>query len=193
MIRYIALAALFIFQSAPTAPLPDNEFVRVTRDAAPCAAGAASCGDRIVIALGSVTLNGQAIRRGDVKVFSAGQRYAPPSGGEYLEVSVKPAHPRSALPPKREPRSPNLKVLYENNDFIVFHESMRPGELGPEHSHFQRLTVTLNSTKVQQWTDGKVAVRDLVADKVGFGPAITHTSKDVGSVPISNLSIEFKP
>jgi hypothetical protein len=193
MVLYIAVAALFLFQSAPAAPLPDNQFVRVTRDAAPCANGAASCGDRIVIALGSITLNGQPMKRGDVKVFTAGQRYAPPSGGEYLEVSVKPTHPRSALPPKQEPRSPNLEVLYENNDFIVFHESMQPGELGPEHSHYQRLTVTLNSTKVQQWTDGKVAVRDLVADSVGFGPAITHTSKDVGSAPISNLSIEFKP
>jgi len=189
----LALATLFFFQSPPTASLPDNDFVRVTRGAAPCASGEASCGDRIVIALGSVTLNGKAMQRGEVKVFTAGERYAPPVGSEFLEVSVKPAHPRSALPPTQQPRSPNLNVLYENDDFVVFHESMQPGELGPEHSHYQRLTVTLNTTKVQQWTDGKVAVRDLVADSVGFGPAVTHTSKNIGSVPISNLSIEFKP
>jgi hypothetical protein len=210
--RVIALATLLLFQAAAPAALPDNEFVRVTRDAAPCAGGEATSnttlagvcgGDRIFIALSAIELNGAStnatltgsttMRRGDVKVFPKGERYTPPASGEYLEVSVKPNHPRSVQPPKVAPRSPNLHVLYENNDFIVFHESMQPGELGPEHSHYQRLTVTLATTKVEQWTDGKEAVRDLTADTVGFGPAVTHTSKALGPGKLSNLSIEFKP
>lgn len=211
---HLALATLLLFQAAAPAALPDNDFVRVTRDAAPCADGNASTkatlagsnsatlagsteaacgGDRILIALSAIELNGGKMERGDVKVFAKGERYTPPAGGEYLEVAVKPNHPRSVLPPKQDPRSPNLHVLYENNDFIVFHESMQPGELGPEHSHFQRLTVTLATTKVEQWTDGKEAVRDLTADTVGFGPALTHTSKALGPGVLSNLSIEFKP
>jgi hypothetical protein len=208
----ILSATLLLFQTAAPGALPDNEFVRVTRDAAPCAGGGASTtnatlagsttsttltgscsGDRIFIALSAVSVNGESMQRGDVKVFSKGERYAPPASGEYLEVSVKPNHPRSVLPPRQNPRSPNLHVLYENSDFVVFHESMQPGELGPEHSHFQRLTVTLTSTKVEQWTDGKEAVRDLMADTVGFGPAVTHTSKALGPEVLSNLSIEFKP
>lgn len=197
-LRAIALATLLLFQAAGPVALPDNEFVRVTRDAAPCASGEASrdtgCGgDRIFVALSAISLNGARMQRGDVKVFPKGERYAPPASGEYLEVSVKPNHPRSVQPPKLAPRSPNLHVLYEHNDFIVFHESMQPGELGPEHSHFQRLTVTLATTKVEQWTDGKEAVRDLTADTVGFGPAVTHTSKALGPGVLSNLSIEFKP
>jgi len=200
-LRAIALATLLLFQVAAPAALPDNEFVRVTRDAAPCAGGAASSGptdaacggDRILIALSAISVSGGTLQRGDVKIFPKGERYAPPASGEYLEVAVKPNHPRSVLPPKPAPRSPNLHVLYENNDFIVFHESMQPGELGPEHSHYQRLTVTLATTKVEQWTDGKEVVRDLTADTVGFGPALTHTSKALGPGVLSNLSIEFKP
>lgn len=192
-LQAILSATLLLFQTAAPAALPDNEFVRVTRDAAPCASGDAGCGDRIFVALSSINLNGQEMQRGDVKVFAKGERYTPPASGEYLEVSVKPNHPRSVQPPRQNPRSPNLHVLYENNDFIVFHESMQPGELGPEHSHFQRLTVTLATTKVEQWTDGKEAVRDLTADTIGFGPAVTHTSKALGPGVLSNLSIEFKP
>ena len=204
---YLGLAAVLLFQTVAPAALPDNEFVRVTRDTAPCASGGATSGkatltgstdaacggDRIFIALSSLNLNGQEMQRGDVKVFAKGQRYTPPANGEYLEVAVKPNHPRSGQPPKPAPRSPNLHLLFENNDFMVFHESMQPGELGPEHSHYQRLTVTLATTKVEQWTDGKEVVRDLTADTVGFGPALTHTSKALGPGVLSNLSIEFKP
>lgn len=190
---HLAAVLLLLFQAAQPAALPDNEFVRVTRDAAPCATSESACGERMFIALSAVRLNRQAMQRGDVRVFAKGERYMPPSSGEDLEVSVKPNHPRSILPPKQLPRSPNLHVLYEDNDFVVFHESMQPGELGPEHSHFQRLTVTLTTTKVQQWTDGKEVIRDLLADTVGFGPALTHTSKALGPGELSNLSIEFKP
>src|SRR5579872_6271712 len=98
---YLELAALLLFQTAAPAALPDNEFVRVTRDAAPCANGEASTGnatlagstdavcggDRIFIALSSITVAGKTLQRGDVKVFAKGERYTPPANGEYLEVA----------------------------------------------------------------------------------------------------------
>ncbi len=48
------LAALLLLQAMPAAPLVENEFVRVFKNSAPCAAAAPSCGQRVVVALGSV-------------------------------------------------------------------------------------------------------------------------------------------
>jgi hypothetical protein len=70
---------------------------------------------------------------------------------------------------------------------------MEAGECSPPHSHNVRLAIFLNKTHVQQWTDGKSEIRDLVPDVVMFRPAVIHASKDVGTVPISNILIEFKP
>jgi hypothetical protein len=189
----ILLAVLVFFQTVPAGPLLENDFVRVFRNSAPCATGAAFCGDRIVLALGPVELSGQKMERGDVKVFKTGERYSPPNGGEYLEVVIKPGHPKVTAPGADTPAAPGNKVLYEATDFIIFEENMQPGELSSSHSHNQRLAVFLNRTQVQQWTDGKSETRELVPDLVTFRPAVVHTSKDVGSAPIRNILIEFKP
>jgi hypothetical protein len=187
------LAALFFFQTVPASPLLENDFVRVFRNSAPCATGAASCGDRIVLALGAVELSGQKMERGDVKVFKSGERYSPPNRGEYLEVVIKPGHPKVMAPGSDTPPAPDNKVLYDGKDFTIFEEKMQPGELSSRHSHNQRLAIFLNRTQVQQSTDGKSETRELVPDLVTFRPAVVHTSKDVGVVPIRNILIEFKP
>jgi hypothetical protein len=188
-------AALLLFQSVPTpaSPLLENDFVRVFRNSAPCAGAAASCGDRIVLALGPVELSDQKMQRGDVKVFRTGERYSAPKGGEYLEVVIKPGHPKVIAPGAGTPPAPGNKVLYEGKDFTIFEEKMQPGELSSPHSHNQRLAIFLNKTQVQQWTDGKSETRELIPDLVTFRPAVVHTSKDVGTVPIRNILIEFKP
>jgi len=187
------LVALLFFQTVPASPLLENDFVRVFRNSAPCAAGAASCGDRVVLALGAVELSGQKMQRGDVKVFKTGERYSPPKDGEYLEVVIKPGHPKVMAPAPSTPPAPGNKVLYDGKDFTIFEEKMQPGELSSTHSHNQRLAIFLNRTQVQQWTDGKDETRELVPDLVTFRPAVVHTSKDVGAVPIRNILIEFKP
>ena|ERR1700675_740606 len=189
----MVLAALLFFQTLQATPLLENDFVRVFQNSAPCATGAASCGDRIVLALGSIELGGQKLERGDVKVFKTGERYSPPNSGKYLEVVIKPGHPKVMPLPAGAPPAPGNKVLYDAKDFTIFEEKMQPGEISSPHSHNQRLAIFLNRTQVQQWTDGKSETRELVPDLVTFRPAVVHTSKDVGNVPIRNILIEFKP
>jgi quercetin dioxygenase-like cupin family protein len=187
------LAALLFFQTLSTSPLLENDFVRVFRNSAPCAAGAASCGDRVVVALGSMEVSSQKMERGDVKVFKTGEKYSPPKSGEYVEVVIKPGHPKVMAPSAGTPPSPGNKVLYDGKEFTIFEEKMQPGEISSSHSHNQRVAIFLNRTQVQQWTDGKSETRELVPDLVIFRPAVVHISKDVGTAPIRNLLIEFKP
>src|SRR6267378_3513609 len=128
----IILSALLFFQSLSTNPLLENDFVRVFRNSAPCAAGAASCGDRVVVALGSIEVSGQKMERGDVKIFKTGEKYAPPKSGEYLEVVIKPGHPKVMAPSARTPPPPGNKVLYDGKEFTIFEEKKpKPGELFP--------------------------------------------------------------
>jgi len=189
----LTLAALLLLQAIPASTLLENDFVRVFKNSAPCAAAAASCGDRVVVALGPVEVNGQKLQRGDVKVFKTGERYSPPKSGDFLEVAIKRAHPKVMPPAPGTPPPPGNKVLYNGKDFTVFAEKMQPGEYAAPHSHNQRLAIFLNDTMVQQWTDGKEETRELMPDFVTWRPAVVHASKDVGKLPISNLLIEFKP
>jgi hypothetical protein len=189
----LTLLALFLLQAIQTSPFIENDFVRVFKNSAPCAAAVTSCGDRVVVALGSIEVNGQKMERGEIKVFKTGERYAPPKSGDFLEVAIKQAHPKVMLPAPGTPPPPGNKVLYDGKDFTVFAEKMQPGEYAAPHSHNQRLAIFLNDTMVQQWTDGKEETRELVPDTVIWRPAVVHASKDVGKLPISNLLIEFKP
>jgi quercetin dioxygenase-like cupin family protein len=189
----VMLVALLFFQAIPTSPLLENDFVRVFKNSAPCATAAAPCGDRVVVALGSVDVNSQKMERGDVQVFKSGERYSPPKGGDYLEVAIKPAHPKAMPPGAGTPPPPGNKVLYDGKDFTVFEEKMQPGEYAAPHSHNLRLAIFLNDTQVQQWTDGKSETRELAPDVVTWRPAVVHASKDVGTFPIRNILIEFKP
>ena len=189
----LLLMALFFAQMQLASPLLENDFVQVFRNTAPCAAAAPSCGDRVFLALGSVELNGQKMERGDVRVFKAGERYIAPKSGEYLEVAIKPAHPKVTPPAAGTPPPPGNKVLYDAKDFTVFEERMQPEEKSVAHSHNQRVAIFLNRTLVQQWTGANEETRELVPDTVSFRPAVVHISKDVGKIPIRNILIEFKP
>jgi hypothetical protein len=189
----LILAAFFFLQAVSARPLLDNDFVRVFRNSAPCAAAAPSCGVRVVVALGSVEVNGQKVERGDIKAFASGERYSPPKSGDYLEVSIKPGHPKVMPLSAGAPPPPGNKVLYDGKDFTVFAEQMQPGEYSAPHSHNLRLAVFLNDTNVQQRTGGKTETRELVPDTVIWRPAVVHDSKDVGAIPIRNILIEFRP
>jgi hypothetical protein len=189
----VMLSALLLLQAVQTSPLLENDFVRVFKNSAPCATAAASCGERVVVALGSVEVNGQMMERGDIKVFKTGERYSSPKSGDFLEVAIKPTHPRVMPASAGTPPPPGNKVLYDGKDFTVFAEKMQPGEYSAPHSHNLRLAIFLNDTMVQQWTDGKDETRELIPDVVTWRPAVVHASKDVGTVPIRNILIEFKP
>jgi hypothetical protein len=189
----VILVMMVFLQAVQTNPLVENDFVRVFKNIAPCAIAGASCGERVVVALGSVELNGQKMERGDIKVFKMGERYSPPKSGNFLEVAIKPTHPKVIPPIAGTPPPPGNKILYDGKDFTVFAEKMQPGEYSAPHSHNLRLAIFLNDTHVQQWTDGKEETRELIPDVVTWRPAVVHASKDVGTLPIQNILIEFKP
>src|SRR6266849_6436972 len=106
---HILLVALLFAQTLHASPLLENDFVQVSRNSAPCAAAARSCGDRVFVALSSVELAGQKMERGDIKVFQSGERYSAPLSGDFLEVAIKTAHPKVAAPSAVTPAPPDNK------------------------------------------------------------------------------------
>src|ERR1700739_977409 len=90
-------------QTMRAGALLENEYVSVYKNSA---ATAASCGDRVVVALGSVEENGHRMERGDVQVFKVGEHEALPAGGDYLEVIIGPGHPRGIFPSAGAPPPP---------------------------------------------------------------------------------------
>jgi hypothetical protein len=187
------LVALLFLQTIPANPLLENDFVRVFKNSAPCAPAAPACGERVLVALGTIEVNGEKIERGDIKAFKAGERYAAPKTGDFLEVSIKPAHPKVMPAGPGTPPPPGNKILFDGKDFTVFSENMQVDEYSAPHSHNLRIAIFLNDTQVQQWTDGKEETRELIPDTVIWRPAVVHASKDVGKRPIHNILIEFKP
>jgi len=181
-----------LLQAAPT--VLDNDYVRVSRNSAPCAVGGtAGCGDRVVVAMGDVQIGAKKMSRGDIAVFKAKDSYKPPTGGDYLEVTFKPFHPPVKSPTELIPPDKN-SLLYNGQRFFVFQENLAPGETRARHSHSQRVVVVLNRTRLQQWPDGGAMVfRDQVPDNVHFNEPVIHVVKTVGDKPLRNIVIEFKP
>ena len=176
----------------------ENEYVRVTRNAAPCAAASPSvCGERVLVALGPIRFEqyGQPRRldRGQIAVFRWNESYTGPMTGSFVEVSIKQDRPRVQAPPVLIPPEKN-ELLYDGDAFVVFEERLPPGETRARHSHSQRVVVVLNDTKLQQWPDGQPAVfRTEVADEVKFNQPVTHVVKTIGDQPLRNIVIELKP
>ena len=176
----------------------DNEYVRATRDVAPCAAaGTPDCGYRVIVALDDIVLAGgmfrRAMTRGDVAVFKPGESYEPPARGAFIEVAIKPNHPPVKSPPEMIPAEKNA-LRYDGEEFFVFEERLAPGETRPRHSHSQRVVMQLNKTRLQQWPDGEPEkIVETVPERVSFNPPVIHVVKNVGDAPLRGVIIEFKP
>jgi hypothetical protein len=176
----------------------DNAWVRVSRDAAPCAvASAPGCGYRVLVALADLDLrSGAAARRlvrGDIAVFGPGEDYTAPSGGSYFEVAIKPGHP-PALSPAEIIAAEKNAPLYDGADFFVFEEKLAPGDTRARHSHSQRVVIQLNRARLQQWPDGAAELFvETVPERPSFSPPVIHVVKNVGEVPLRGIVIEFKP
>jgi len=175
----------------------DNAWVRVTRNAAPCAsARAAGCGHRVIVALGDteVRVGGTArgMTRGDIAVFAPGEAHEPPTGGPFFEVALKPDHPPIQSPPEHIAPDKNV-VRYDGERFFIFEERLDPGETRARHSHNQRVVMQLNRTRLEQWPDGQPAIiRDIEPDRVGFNEPVIHVVKNVGDLPLRGIVIELK-
>lgn len=191
--RELLLAVLLT--QAPAVVL-ENDYVLVSRDAAPCASASTRCGDRVIVALGDVEIrSGKSLRkltRGDVAVFTARESYEPPKGGAFFEVVIKRDHPPVASPGKFMPPEKNA-VLYNGRRFLVFEERLAVGDTRAAHSHNQRVVIQLNRTRLQQWPEGQPEiVRDIEPDRVAFNPPVIHTVKNIGNLPLRGIVIEFK-
>ena len=187
----ITLAALLLLQAS--SPAINNDFVQVSKNSAPCAAAGPSCGERVVVALGQIQLGGKKMSRGDIQVFKTGERYAPPTGGDYVEVAWKPNRPKATPPSVRIAPDKN-SMVYDGERFFVFEEKLAVGDTRARHSHSQRVVIRLNASRLQQWPDGQPELfQDQVPDNVGFSEPVVHTVKSVGKVPLRNIVLELKP
>jgi hypothetical protein len=183
--------------SLAAGPLVDNAFVRATRNEAPCATASPACGRRIVVALAPTQVvppvgPARILRRGEIAVFEASQSYRVTSDA-FVEVSIKPDHPRAARPPAYVPPEKN-RTLYDADDVMVFEEQLAPGETRARHGHAERLVVVINDTRLQQWQDdGQQVFKNQVPDDVHFNQPVAHKVLNVGAHPLRNIVIEFKP
>lgn len=191
----IALAALLL-QSA--ALVLENDFVRVSKDAASCAkANPSICGDRVIVALSDVELRvGEAarkLRRGDAAVVSASEPYTPPASGSFFEVVIKPNHPHATATREIIPPAKNT-IRFDGPRYVVFEEHLAVGDTRPRHSHSERVVIQLNKTRLEQKPDdGPMVVREIEPDRAAFNAPVIHTAKNVGARPLRGIVIEFKP
>ena len=194
---YMTYCLVAVLIQAPTTVL-ENDYVRVTRDATPCAvAGSPGCGDRVIVALGQIELrSGTTLRtliRGDIAVFKPGESYTLPTGGPFFEVNIKPNHPPVQSPPEIIPPEKNA-IRYDGERFFVFEERLAVGDTRARHSHSHRVVMQLSRTRLQQWPDGQPEIFvDIVPDRAAFNPPVIHTAKNVGDAPLRGIVIEFKP
>ncbi len=192
----IILLAIWLLQSQTVAL--ENDYVRVTRDAAPCASATApGCGDRVIVALGEMELlfnkTRRKMTRGDIAVFKPGESYEAPKGGAFFEVTFKANHPPVESPGEIIPPEKN-DIRYDGERFFIFEEKLAPGDTRSRHSHSQRVVFQLNRTRLQQWPEGEaMIVREIMPDRAGFNPPVIHTVKNVGDAPLRGIVIEFKP
>ena len=175
----------------------DNDYVRVVRGGAPCAAAGPGCGDRVLVALGPTDIEkgGKLVRltRGEVVVFEAGREYAPPSKGDYAEVAFKTGRP-PVLSPEELIAPDKNAVLYDGERLFVFEEKLEPGDTRERHSHSQRVVIVLDETRLQQWPEGSPEIfKDQVPDTIKFNEPVIHVVKNVGEKPLRNIVIELKP
>jgi acetylornithine deacetylase/succinyl-diaminopimelate desuccinylase-like protein len=196
--RAVALfAALFNVGPLWAATVLENDYVRVSRDEAPCAqAGTPGCAERVIVAMGEIDLRFgkvlRAMRRGEVAVFRAGESYRAPDAGAYFEVAIKPNRPPVKSPAEIIPPAKNT-IVYEGERFFIYEERLAPGNTRERHSHSQRVEIRINQGPLlRQIIDGKDAPQE-PPSVVNFREPIIHTVTNVGDMALWNFILEFKP
>lgn len=205
--RRLSLAAFawLVLVGAPAVAQPaggtvalENDYVRVSRNAAPCAqAEAGRCEDRVILAMGDLELRAaagvRAMKRGEVAVFKTGESYTLPAGGLYFEIAVKPGHPPVKSPPELIPPPKNLMV-FEGAKFFIYEERLDPGDTRPRHSHSQRVEIRLNNgPMLHQWIYRDGGVNETEPPIVNWREPIIHMVKNIGDLPLRNFILEFVP
>ena len=172
----------------------ENDFLQVFKNSAPCASAGPTCGETIIVALAPIELGGKKLSRGEIQGFKKGEKYAPPKGGDYVEVVMKLSRPAVKTPPVKIPAKGNT-IIYDSERFFIFEEKLPVGAYRERHSHNQRLVVNINATQLEQKVDGQdqPVIRDSIADDIHFNEPVVHDTKNIGKNPMRNIVIELKP
>ena len=193
----VALAIALLVQGVQAATVLENDYVRVSREEAPCAqAGTPGCAERVIVAMGDIQLRFgkvlRAMRRGEVAVFKPEESYLAPESGPYYEVAIKAKHPPVKSPAEIIPPAKNT-IVYEGERFFIYEERLAPGDTRPRHSHSQRVEIRINQGPLlRQIIDGKNAPQE-PPGVVNFREPIVHAVTNVGDMALWNFILEFKP
>jgi hypothetical protein len=183
--------------AARAAVVLENDYVRVSRDEAPCAEGRTpGCAERVIVAMGDIQLRiGKVLRgmrRGEVAVFKADESYRAPESGAYYEVAIKPNHPPVKSPAEIIPPAKNT-IVYDGERFFIYEERLAAGDTRERHSHSQRVEIRINQGPLlRQIIDGKDAPQE-PPSVVNFREPIIHSVTNVGDMPLWNFILEFRP
>jgi len=198
----LALACLAATQAqaqpgAKPATALENEYVVVSRNIAPCATATADCEDRVILAMGDLTLTSggkkRQMKRAEIAVFGARQSYEIAVGSPFFEVAIKPRHPPLRAPAERIAAPANLAV-YQGKTFFIYEEVLPVGQTRPRHSHAQRVEIRLNHgpmLRQQVWREGKMVETEPVI--VNWREPVIHVVHNIGDMPLRNFILEFVP
>jgi quercetin dioxygenase-like cupin family protein len=192
----VLVAALLGAAPLRAATVLENDYVRVSRDEAPCAqASTPGCAERMIVAMAEMQLGfGKVVRtmrRGEVAVFNWGESYSPPAGGPYFEVAVKPNVPPVKSPPGIVAPARDT-LLFEGERFFVYEVRLAQGDTRPRHSHSQRIEIRINQGPLPlQVIDGRDAPQQ--PPVVSFREPVIHSVTNVGDMALWNIVLEFRP
>lgn len=175
----------------------ENDYVLVSRNIAPCATATVECEDRVILAMGDLTLatggKKRAMKRAEIAVFGIRQSYAIAVGSPFFEIAIKPKHPPIRAPAERIAAPANLAV-YQGKTFFIYEEILPVGQTRPRHSHAQRVEIRLNSgpmLRQQIWRDGQMVETEPVI--VNWREPVVHVVHNIGDMPLRNFILEFIP
>jgi hypothetical protein len=176
----------------------ENDYVVVSRNIAPCAtATPEKCDDRVVLAMGDLTLTLGAkkreMKRAEIAVFGVGQSYGIAVGSPFFEIAIKPKHPPIRAAAERIAAPANV-ALYQGKTFFIYEEVLPVGGTRPRHSHAQRVEIRLNHgpmLRQQVWRDGKMVEVEPVI--VNWREPVIHVVHNIGDMPLRNFILEFIP
>jgi hypothetical protein len=197
-IAWLAIAPSYAQPGARPATALENDYVRVSRNIAPCGiASEGRCGDRVILAMGDLSLTSEGekrtMKRGEVAVFGPRQSYAIAVGSPFFEVAIKPKHPPFRAPAERIAASANV-ALHQGKTFFIYEEILPVGDTRPRHSHAQRVEIRLNNgpmLRQQVWIDGKMTETEPVI--VNWREPVIHVVHNIGDAPLRNFILEFIP
>ena len=174
----------------------DNEYVSVTKNNT-IAKTSSVYSYRVIIALSNTIIKSGkgniSLIRGKTAVFSLKDTFRI-TEGEYFEVAIKKNHPIPVAPAIWYEPANNNTVL-ENDEFRIFEEILPPGGVRILHSHLQRVVIRLNNVRLTDprfHPEGQEGKGIQVPNTAKFAEPVEHVVKNLGSIPLFNIVIEFK-